>query len=110
MNSNPTYAKIFSRLYEILNTWDTQHNDNDLITHLLHKEQQIQTIYSNGCTPLNFTIFLESTSDDINLYFEVLGYTQTDLVRYHQCNIKNPPQLWLGVVTYNRTIIGYIEH
>ena len=82
LNSNPTYAQILSRL---LNMGDPRHNDNNLITHSLPKEQQIQTVYSNGCTPLNFTIFLESTSGNINLYFEVLGYAPTASVKLHQC-------------------------
>ena len=85
LNNNPTYAQIFSRLSQVVNKWDTRHNDNDLITRLLPKEQQIQTVYSNSCTPLKFTIFPKSTSHNINLYFEVLGYPPTSSVKLLQC-------------------------
>ena len=48
------------------------------ITYLLYIEQQIQTVYSNDSTFLNFTIYLsENKNKTMYLHFEVLGYIST---------------------------------
>ena len=82
LNRNHTYAQIFARLTRV-GKW--LHNNKNYswtydITYLLPIEQQIQTVYANRCTLLNFTIFPESTSKIMYLHFEVLGYIPTSSV------------------------------
>ena len=78
LNGKPTYTEILTRLTKIgTHQIDTKNH--------LPIEQTIQTIYSNSCTPLNFTIFPESTNDKIMyLYFEIVGYTPTASVKLLQ--------------------------
>ena len=64
------------------------------MTYLLPIEQQYQTVYSNRCTVLNFTIFSESTNDIMHLHFEVLGYLPTS-------SMKLVPQTCLLGFVYN---------
>ena len=51
------------------------------ITYLLPVTQQIQTVYSNSCTSLHFTIFSAHVSGIMYLHFEVLGYIPTTKVK-----------------------------
>ena len=86
LNDNPTYADILIRLTKKV---ATIHNHRGVlavdIKNHLPIEQRIQTVYSNSCTPLNFKIFPESTSDkSLYLYFEVVGYTPTTSVKLVQ--------------------------
>ena len=66
LNDNPTFfsAQILTTLtkseskcrhHEMMTTFD--------ITNQLQVKQQIQTVYSNNCTTLNFTILPENTKD-----------------------------------------------
>ena len=80
LNGNPTYAQIFTRLTK-LNKGRYHHDFSEDITHLLPVTQQIQTVYTNSCTALHFTIFSENISGIMNLYFEVLGYIPTTKVK-----------------------------
>ena len=80
LNGNPTYAQIFTRLTK-LNKGRYIHDFSEDITHLLPVTQQVQTVYTNSCTALHFTIFAESISGIMNLYFEVLGYIPTTKVK-----------------------------
>ena len=83
LNGKPTYADILIRLTKKIVAF---HNllAVDIKNHL-PIEQRIQTVYSNNCTTLNFTIFPESTNDKIMyLYFEVVGYTPTAIVKLVQ--------------------------
>ena len=82
INGNPTYAQIFTRLTTVGKYWDRNylHKFSEDITYLLPVAQQIQTVYSNSCTSLHFTIFSQSTSDIMFLHFEVLGYIPTTKV------------------------------
>ena len=82
LNGNPTYAQIFARLTKVGKWW---HNNKSYewtydITYLLPFEQQIQSVYSNSCTLLNFTIFQENCSKIMHLHFEVLGYIPTSSI------------------------------
>ena len=56
------------------------------ITNQLPVKQQIQTVYSNTCTTLNFTIFPENTKGTMHLHFAVLGYNPTDSIKLIQQN------------------------
>ena len=80
LNGNPTYAQIFTRLTKLIKR-RYHHDFSEDITHLLPVTQQIQTVYTNSCTALHFTIFSESISGIMNLYFEVLGYIPTTKVK-----------------------------
>ena len=82
LNGIPTYAQIFSRLTRIGKWWrkHKRYSRTYDITYLLPIEQQIQAVYSNRCTLLNFTIFPESTNDIMHLHFEVLGYIPTSTI------------------------------
>ena len=87
LNYNPTYAQIFTRMTKSEHWKIMEHYiySND-ITYLLPVAQQIQTVYSNSCTSLYFTIFSESISGIMYLHFEVLGYiptTQVKLISKH---------------------------
>ena len=76
LNGNPTYAQILARLTTLGMRWSKKHRCTDItdISHLLHIEQQIQTVYSNNCTFLNFTIYLlENKNNLMYSHFEVLG-------------------------------------
>ena len=86
LNGNPTYAEILTRLTKtIIKTIKHQIVILVDIKNHLPIEQQIQTVYSNSCTPLKFTIFSESKSDNnMYLYFEVEGYTPTTPVKLVQ--------------------------
>ena len=82
LNGISTYAQIFTRRTK-LESWKFRkdhHIYSDDITYLLPVAQQIQTVYSNSCTSLYFTIFSESISDIMFLHFEVLGYIPTTKV------------------------------
>ena len=83
LNGNPTYAQIFTRLTTLGRHRYHHHNHTFLedITHLLPVVQQIQTVYTNSCTALHFTIFSESISSIMYLYFEILGYNPTAKVK-----------------------------
>ena len=96
LNGNPTYAQMFARLTRV---GKLLHNKKPYkwiydITYLLPIEQQIQSVYGNRCTLLNFTIFPESTSKIMHLHFEVLGYTPTS-------SIKLVPQICPPGFVYN---------
>ena len=80
LNGNPTYAQILTRLTKVVKYQYNYHSQED-ITHLLPVTQQIQTVYSKNCTSLHFTIFSESVSGIMYLYFEVLGYIPTEKVK-----------------------------
>ena len=85
-NSNPTYADILTRLTKKIAKIDNHQSvlAVEIKNHLLI-EQQIQTVFSNSCTPLKFTIFPVSTNDkSMYLYFEVVGYTPTGSVKLVQ--------------------------
>ena len=79
LNGNPTYAQIFTRLTISESKYRHHHRHVATfdITKKLPLKQQIQTVYGNYCTTLNFTILLENTKDTIHLYFSVLGYNPT---------------------------------
>ena len=83
LNANPTYAQIFIRLTKLRKFWrhNISHNFAEDSTYLLPVTQQIQTVYSNDCTSLYFTIFLESISGIMYLNFEVLRYIPTTKVK-----------------------------
>ena len=82
-NGNPTYAHIFTRMTKVGKYWPRNHMHifSEDITYLLPVTQQIQTVYSNSCTPLHFTIFPQSISAIIYLHFEVVGYIPTTRVK-----------------------------
>ena len=77
LNGNPTYAQILTRL----TIFESKYIHNEVkhldITNRLPLKQQIQTVYSNYCTTLNFTILPENTNDTMYLHFAVLGYNPT---------------------------------
>ena len=52
LNGNLTYAQILARLTTLEMHQSKKHYCTDIIdiTHLLHIEQQIQSVYSNNCT------------------------------------------------------------
>ena len=83
LNGNPTYAQIFTRMITFIKL--SKLHDNRILskdlTQLLPVTQQIQTVYSNNCTSLHFTIFPESISGIMYLHFEVLGYIPTAKVK-----------------------------
>ena len=82
LNGNPTYAQISARLTRV-GKWRRNNKTyewTDDMTYLLPIEQQIQAVYSNRCTLLNFTIFPESTNKIMHLHFGVLGYIPTSSV------------------------------
>ena len=83
LNGNPTYAQIFTRLIKFRKRWYHQRSYRlqEDITYLLPVTQQIQTVYSNSCTALHFTIFSQSISGIMYLHFEVLGYIPTTKVK-----------------------------
>ena len=82
LSGNPTYAQIFTRMTKFEEHWyNGCHTYSVDITHLLPVRQQIQTVYSNSCTLLYFTIFSESNSGIMYLHFEVLGYVPTTQVK-----------------------------
>ena len=80
LNGNPTYAQILTRMTKLRKHWRVGKNHNytytssDDITYLLPVAQQIQTVYSNSCASLCFTIFSQSIMDIMFLSFEVLRY------------------------------------
>ena len=80
LNFNPTYAQIFTRMTKFEKHWYDRgrHTYAVDITHLLPVRQHIQTVYSNSCTALHFTIFSESISGIMYLHFQVLGYIPTN--------------------------------
>ena len=80
---NPTYAQIFTRMIKVEEYWHYHHRHKHSvdITHLLPLRQQIQTIYSNSCTSLHFTIFSENISSIMYLQFQVLGYIPTTRIK-----------------------------
>ena len=82
LNGNPTYAQILTRLTISESKYIHHHGQVKTfdITNWLPLKQEIQTVYSNYCTTLNFTILLENTKDTIHLYFSVLGYNPTDSI------------------------------
>ena len=98
LNENPTYAQMFSKLTEVGKWWhkNKYYSWKYDITYFLPIEQQIQTVYSNRCTLLNFTIFPESTNKIMHLHFGVLGYIPTSSV------IMVPQTCPLGFI-YNST-------
>ena len=78
LNGNPTYAQILTRLTISESKHRHHHQVKTFdITDRLPVEQKIQTVYSNNCTTLNFTILPEDTKDTMHLYFAVLGYNPT---------------------------------
>ena len=84
LSDNPTYAQVFTRLTKLGKFRHPNHNvtyqySMDL-TYLLPVTQQIQTVYSNNCTSLHFTIFSENIHGEMYLYFEVSGYIPTTIV------------------------------
>ena len=84
LNGIPTYAQIFARMTKLMKS--NNHRLSGDITYLLPVTQQIQTVYSNSCTSLHFTIFPESINAIMYLHFEVLGYiptTQVKLISKH---------------------------
>ena len=83
LNGNPTYAQIFTRLtkFEKHRHHNCSEEISEDITYLLPVTQQIQTVYSNSCTSLHFTIFSESISVIMYLQFQVLGYIPTTKVK-----------------------------
>ena len=84
LNGNPTYAQILTRLTISESKYihnEVKHLD---ITNQLPVKQQIQTVYSNNCTTLNFTILPENTKDTMHLYFALLGYSPTDSIKLFQ--------------------------
>ena len=84
LNHIPTYAQIYIRLTTFINRWKLDDHHRTLskdITYLLPVAQQIQTVYSNSCTSLHFTIFSENISGIMYLHFEVLGYIPTTKVK-----------------------------
>ena len=84
LNGIPTYAQIFARMTKLMKR--NNHRLSGDITYLLPVTQQIQTVYSNSCTSLHFTIFPESINAIMYLHFEVLGYiptTQVKLISKH---------------------------
>ena len=89
LNHIPTYAQIFTRMTKSEHRKFREHHDyiySDDITYLLPVAQKIQTVYSNSCTALHFTIFSETISNIMYLHFEVLGYiptTQVKLISKH---------------------------
>ena len=78
-----TYAQIFTRMTKFKEHWynDGRQTYSVDITHLLLARQKIQTVYSNSCTSLYFTIFSENISSIMYLHFEVLGYSPTTKVK-----------------------------
>ena len=88
LNGNPTYAEILTRLTKKIYKIDNYRTVSPVdIKNHLPIEQRIQTLYSNSCTLLNFTIFPESTNDkSMYLYFEVVGYIPTTPVKLVQKN------------------------
>ena len=86
INGNPTYAEILTRLSKKIPKFDSHKTLSSVdIKNHLPIEQRIQTVYSNSCTLLNFTIFPESTNDkSMYLYFEVAGYIPTTPVKLVQ--------------------------
>ena len=86
LNGNPTYAEILTRLTKKIAKIGNHQSVFSVDTkNHLPEEQQIQTVYSNSCTPLNFTIFPESISNkNMYLYFEVAGYIPTTSVKLAQ--------------------------
>ena len=73
LSGNPTYAQIFTRITKFEGHWygDAHHTYSVDITHLLPAGQKIQTVYSNSCTSLYFTILSESITGTMYLHFEV---------------------------------------
>ena len=72
LNGIPTYAQIFARMTKLMKC--NNHRLSGDITYLLSVTQQIQTVYSNSCTILHFTIFTENINGIVYLHFEVLGH------------------------------------
>ena len=83
LNGNPTYAQMFARLTRVGKWWykNKYYSWTYDMTYLLPIEQQIQAVHDNKCTLLNFTIFPETTSKIMHLYFEVLGYLPTSSIK-----------------------------
>ena len=86
LNGNPTYAQILTKLTIYENKYRRHHHQVATfdITKKLPLKQQIQTVYGNNCTTLNFTILPENTKDTMHLYFAVLGYSPTDSIKLFQ--------------------------
>ena len=84
LNDNPTYGQILTRLTKV----EIKHGKPVIteldITHQLPVKQKIQTVYSNNCTTLNFTIRPENTNGAMYLQFEVLGYSPTYSIKLVQ--------------------------
>ena len=86
-NGNPTYAQMFTRMTKVGKYWlhNHSHKLSVDITYLLPVTQQIQTVYSNNCTSLHFTIFSESINVIMYLHFEVVGYIPTRVRLISKC-------------------------
>ena len=84
LNGNSTYAQILTRLTKTGKKWYSTRYEKAYIIYELPARQKIQTVYSNGCTPLNFTIMSQNTSAELELHFEVLGYVPTTSVKLLQ--------------------------
>ena len=79
LNAITTYAQIIAKMTKLMKR--SNHTFSMDLTYLLPVAQQIQTVYSNSCTSLHFTIFSESISGIMYLHFEVLGYSPTTQVK-----------------------------
>ena len=79
LNAITTYAQIIAKMTKLMKR--SNHTFSMDLTYLLPVTQQIQTVYSNSCTSLHFTIFSESISDIMYLHFEVGGYIPTTKVK-----------------------------
>ena len=98
-----TYAQIFTRMTKFEEHWynDGRQTYSVDITHLLLARQKIQTVYSNSCTSLYFTIFSENISSIMYLHFEVLGYSPTTKVKLtSKCKYIVPVMLSESIVKY----------
>ena len=84
LNENPTYAQIFTRLTNARKYRLYSRYDKAYIIYELPAKQKIQTVYNNGCTPLNFTILSPNTGVQLELNFVVLGYVPTASVNLFQ--------------------------
>ena len=84
LNKNPTYAQIFTRLTKAGRKWYNNRYEKVYIIYELPARQKIQTVYNNGCTPLNFTILSQNINVELELHFEVLGYVPKTSVKLLQ--------------------------
>ena len=99
LNNVSSYAQVFTTLTKKFK-YKVSEYDFD-ISNQLNSKQQIQVVYSNSCTPLNFQILPTPSNtykrEELSLRFEVIGYFSSALVKLEQLDCP------LGFVYNNKT-------